>query len=128
MNIADVRALRGVLENGAAQMVGLIVLEPLGATKERNFARFMAEAGDMEIRGHMNPYARMQLLTVEDILDGKRFRTPGAVGRGSPQIDWMTAEGVYEWSGGSASWARGLSPVSFCSSGCCKTVVSTNRS
>ena len=30
-NIGDVRSLRGVLENGAVQMTGLIVLEPLGA-------------------------------------------------------------------------------------------------
>ena len=90
VNISDVRALRGVLENnGAAQIAGLIVMEPLGKTKERNFAQFMAEAGDLEIQGHMNPYPRMQLLTVEDILDGNRFRTPGAVGRGSPQIDWL---------------------------------------
>ena len=91
VTIADVRALRGVLENETAQLAGLIIMEPLGATKDRNFRRFMAEAGDMEIEQHMNPYPRMQLLTVADILEGKRFRTPGAVGRGSPQIDWMTA-------------------------------------
>ena len=66
-------------------------MEPLGATKDRNFRRFMAEAGDLDIERHMNPYPRMQLLTVADILEGKRFRTPGAVGCGSPQIDWMTA-------------------------------------
>jgi len=89
VNIADVRALRGVLENGAAQLAGLIIMDSLGETKTRNFTRFMAEAGDMEVPGHMNPYPRMQLLTVEDILDGQRFRTPGAVGRGSPQVDWL---------------------------------------
>ena len=91
VTIADVRGLRGVLENETAQMAGLIIMEPLGATKDRNFRRFMAKAGDLEVEQHMNPYPRMQLLTVEDILEGKRFRTPGAVGRGSPQIDWMTA-------------------------------------
>ena len=91
VTIADVRALRGVLENETAEMAGLIIMEPLGATKARNFRRFMAEAGDFEVDQHRNPYPRMQLLTVDDILEGKRFRTPGAVGRGSPQIDWMTA-------------------------------------
>ena len=90
VNISDMRALRGVLESGAAQMAGLIVLEPLGAVKERNFARFMAQAGDLEIHGHMNPYPRMQLLTAEDVLCGERFRTPGAVGRGDRQVDWLT--------------------------------------
>ena len=90
VTIADVRALRGVLENETAQMAGLIIMEPLGATKERNFARFMAEAGDLEVEQHMNPYPRMQLLTVTDILDGKRFRTPGAAGRGNRQVDWLT--------------------------------------
>lgn len=89
VNIADVRALRGVLENGTAQLAGLIIMEPLGVTKDRNFRRFMAEAGDMKVSGHLNPYPRMQILTVEDILDGQRFRTPGAVGRGSPQVDWL---------------------------------------
>ena len=91
VTIADVRALRGVLESETAQMAGLIIMEPLGTTKARNFARFMAEAGDLEVAQHMNPYPRMQLLTVPDILEGKRFRTPGAVGRGSPQVDWLTA-------------------------------------
>lgn len=65
-------------------------MEPLGATMERNFTRFMAETGDMEVEQHLNPYPRIQILTVEDILDGTRFRTLGAVGCGSPQIDWLT--------------------------------------
>ena len=90
VTIADVRALRGVLENETAQMAGLIIMEPLGPTKERNFARLMAEAGDMEVEQHLNPYPRLQLLTVEEIIEGKRFRTPGAVGRSHTQIDWMT--------------------------------------
>ena len=77
VNIRDVRALRGVLESGAAQMAGLIVLEPLGATKERNFARFMVQADDLTIHGHINSYPRMQLLTVAEILEGKRLRTSG---------------------------------------------------
>ena len=54
-------------------------MEPVGTTKVRNFARFMAGIGDLEIRGHVNPYPWMQLLTFGDILGRKMFHTPGAV-------------------------------------------------
>ena len=80
VGIGVVRELRGVLDNDRAIMAGLIVLEPLGDLKERNFRRFMASAGDLDVRGVK--YARMQVLTVEEILSGKRFITPGPVGRG----------------------------------------------
>lgn len=79
VGIADVRALRGVLENDEAQMAGLIVLHPLGETKARNFRAAMAEAGDLEVDGRL--YPRMQMLTAAEILDGAKFDTPGAVGR-----------------------------------------------
>ena len=42
----------------------------------------MAGAGDLEAMGKQ--YPRMQLLAVEEILEGKRFDTPGAVGKGDP--------------------------------------------
>ena len=64
-------------------MAGLIVLHPLGEPKARNFRVAMGEAGDIDIAGV--PYPRMQMLTVEDILAGARFATPGAVGRGEAQ-------------------------------------------
>ena len=79
VGINVVRELRGVLDNDQALMAGLIVMEPLGERKERNFRKFMADAGDLDVLGMK--YARMQLLTVEDVLEGKRFHTPGAVGR-----------------------------------------------
>ena len=85
VNIRDLRALRGVLESGVAVMAGLIVMEPLGTVQERNFKRFMAEAGDFEVKE--KPYARMQMLTIPDILDGRVFKTPGVSGRGSRQWD-----------------------------------------
>ena len=69
MGIAVVRDLRGVLEREEAEMAGLIVMEPLGLTKERNFRREMAQAGDLDV--FRTKYGRMQLLTVEDILAGK---------------------------------------------------------
>ena len=71
--------MRGVLDNDQAKLAGLIIMHPLGAVKERNFRRFMADAGDLEIRGM--PYPRMQVLTVREILDGKRFDTPTVAGR-----------------------------------------------
>ena len=79
VGIGVLRELRGVLEDEIAVMAGLIIMEPLGATKQRNFDRFMSEAGDLDLLG--TPYARMQLLTVDQILAGKRFLTPSVVGR-----------------------------------------------
>ncbi len=72
--------LRGVLDNDMAIMAGLIVMEPLSATKDRNFKRFMAEAGDLDVLGVH--YPKMQILTVAEILEGKRFMTPSVAGKG----------------------------------------------
>ncbi len=83
VGINVIRELRGVLNNDAALMAGLIVMEPLGSTKERNFRRFMAEAGDLDVLGVQ--YPRMQILTVAEILEGKRFTTPSVAGRGVTQ-------------------------------------------
>ena len=79
VNIVDLRALKGVLDYDTALMAGLVIMEPLGPVKERNFIRFMADAGDVELWG--NEYPKMQLLTVGEILDGNRFRTPTVAGR-----------------------------------------------
>ena len=68
-------------------MAGLILLEDLGDRKKRNFKCEMAQAGDLDVRGVK--YPRMQLLTVGEILEGKRFTTPSrVVGQGvqSPQL------------------------------------------
>ncbi len=83
VGIKDVRELRGVLDNDEAEMAGIIVMHPLGQTKERNIRRFMADAGDMDVMGVK--YPRLQVLTVEEILDGKRFHTPSVAGRGLTQ-------------------------------------------
>ena len=91
VTIADLRALHSVLEREEAMMAGLIIMHPLGATKERNFRKLMGQAGDMEIPGHMDLYPRMQMLTVEQILSGETFNTPGARGRGDRQLDWLNA-------------------------------------
>ena len=83
VRIGTVRELLGVLERDEAEMTGLIVLHEPGDRKRANFSREMAVAGDLDVFGVS--YPRMQLLTVEEILEGKRFNTPGAVGRASPQ-------------------------------------------
>ena len=79
VSIADVRALRGVLDADDASMAGLIVLDELSPTKARNFARFMGEAGTVEIMG--NEYPKMQIMTVAELLDGRRFATPTVAGQ-----------------------------------------------
>ncbi len=83
VNITDLRALKGILENDSASMAGLIVLHPLSQTKLRNFQRFMAVAGEMNVLGI--DYPRMQILTIAEIVDGKRFHTPTIMGRHEPQ-------------------------------------------
>ncbi len=75
VGINTVRDLRGVLERDTALMAGLIVLHDPGERKRRNFASEMAQAGDLEAYGLHFP--RMQMLTVEEIFDGRRFKIPG---------------------------------------------------
>lgn len=78
ISINDLRALRTVLDTDTATMAGLIVLHPLGERQMQNFREFMAQAGDLDEKGV--PYARMQILTVDEILEGKRFMTPSPRG------------------------------------------------
>lgn len=83
VGIDVVRNLRGILEREDAEMAGLIVLEEPGNKKRASFGRELASAGDLNVHG--TTYPRMQLLTVSEILAGRRFMTPSAVGRGSRQ-------------------------------------------
>lgn len=84
VNISAVRDLRGVLERDNALMAGLIVRKPLSDRKAQNFKREMAAAGDLDVHGVK--YPKMQILSVNDILEGKRFLTPSRVaGRGSAE-------------------------------------------
>ena len=83
VGIGVVRDLRGVLEREEADMAGLIVMDPLGQRQAANFAREMAAAGDLDVMGVM--YPRMQILTAQEILDGKRFVTPSVAARGTGQ-------------------------------------------
>ena len=83
VSIKDWRALQGVLSKDEALLAGLIIMEPLGNTKLRNFNRETAKLEPLEILG--TEYPRMQILTVEEILDGRRFQTPTAAGRNVAQ-------------------------------------------
>ena len=83
VNVADWRALKGVLSRDDALLAGLIIMEPLGAGKARNFAREIMDLEPLDILGV--EYPRMQILTVADILDGKRFQTPTVAGRSQQQ-------------------------------------------
>lgn len=60
---AALRALHGVSENDEALLAGLIIMEPLGGRKERDFNHFMADVRDEVINGV--PYPRLQILTVD---------------------------------------------------------------
>jgi len=83
VGINTIRDLRGALEREgeSVKMAALIVLEQLGDRKLNNFKKEMAQAGDIDYHGIK--YERMQILTIADILDGKRFNTPSrVVGRG----------------------------------------------
>ena len=77
--VTALRALKGVLDYDTALLAGLITMHPIKDTQARNFNRFMAEAGTLEILGI--EYPRMQMLSVGEILEGKRFQTPTVSGR-----------------------------------------------
>ena len=91
VTIADLRALRGVLEREDALMAGLIVMDKLPLQKQKNFHKWAAAAGDLDIKHAVRRYPRMQILSVPEILEGKRFQTPTPMGKTETgQKDWLT--------------------------------------
>ena len=82
VNVNILRDLRGVLDRENEWMAGLILLHKLSDRKRKNFEKEIATAGFVEIDG--KSYPRMQILTIDEILDGQRFNIPGyARGRSS---------------------------------------------
>ena len=79
VNVADWRALRGVLSRDDALLAGLVIMEPLGGAKQRNFTREVMDLEPVNILGI--EYPQMQILTIAEILEGKRFMTPTVAGR-----------------------------------------------
>ena len=91
VTIADLRALRGVLEREDALMAGLIVMDKLPLQKQKNFHKWAAAAGDLDIKHAVRRYPRMQILSVPEILEGGRFQTPTPMGKTETgQKDWLT--------------------------------------
>lgn len=79
LGIDVMRKLRGVLERSESEMAGLIMRNPLGDQKKRNFQK------EITASGFINDYPRMQILTLNEILQGKKFRTPDVEGKGGRQ-------------------------------------------
>ena len=79
VNVSDWRALKGVLSRDESLLAGLITMKSIGDRQLRNFSREVAELEPMEILGV--EYPRMQILNVEEILNGKRFTTPTVAAR-----------------------------------------------
>ena len=77
---AYVRELRGVLaRDDASKLAGFICLEK----PTPGMLREAAEAGMYEYQG--KPYERLQIRTIDDLLDGRGFDTPTQV----RTLDWM---------------------------------------
>ncbi len=83
VTIADLRALHSVLEREEALMAGLITMRPVEGRKLQNFQRLIGEAGHLDVLGQL--YPKIQMLSVEEILDGRHFNLPGAVSLGDSQ-------------------------------------------
>ena len=79
VGIKDVRALSSSLQHKMIQMTGLITLWQPSRLQMNNFNKEMAKAGHLKIDG--KEYPRMQLLTVQKMLDGYGFHMPRPVGK-----------------------------------------------
>ena len=79
INPGMLRALAGVIDNEGYPMGGFITRKTLGTQQKANFLKFCREKGFVEINGVS--YPRLQMLCVEEILDGKRFNTPMVRGK-----------------------------------------------
>ena len=72
-------------------MAGLIVMDKLPELKLKNFYNFAAAVSDLEIRHALRHYPKMQILSVPEMLESKRFQTPTPMGKAETgQQDWLT--------------------------------------
>ncbi len=74
----DAQRLAGVLHGGDAALAGLIVME-ISPGRRKNIEDIMENHGEAVFGGIK--YPRMQLLTVAEMLEGKRFNTPPVRGK-----------------------------------------------
>ncbi len=78
-SINHVRSLNSVLQYENIQMAGLITLNAPGSQQAKNFLQTMALAGHVRIGER--EYPRLQMLTVDEILPGAKFKMPNPAGR-----------------------------------------------
>ena len=81
INPSMLRALAGVIDDEGYPMGGFITRKTLGPRQRTNFLNFCREKGSSEINGIS--YPKLQILSVEEILSGERFKTPIVRGKGS---------------------------------------------
>ena len=74
VKIESLRALAGVIDEEDYPMGGFITRKTLGRVQKQNFLDFCRTKREIEIGGVS--YPRLQILSVEEILEGKRFETP----------------------------------------------------
>lgn len=70
----------GVFEREDALLAGLFVMHKLPDLKLKNFHMFAA-AGELEFRHAIRHHPKMQILSVAEILEGKRFQTPTPISK-----------------------------------------------
>lgn len=85
VGIQDLRALAGVIDENDYPLGGFITRKTLGRIQRQNFEDFCRTKGVISIDG--KEYSRLQVLWVEEILEGKRFDTP--LVRGKSTTDQM---------------------------------------
>lgn len=78
VRINDVRSLNALLQFENIQMAGLITLHEPSERQLKNFKQTMAMAGDIEIAGRW--YPKLQMLTVNEIINGAKFNVPSPAG------------------------------------------------
>ena len=81
VGIKDLYALAGIIDEEDYPMGGFITRKTLERVQKQNFEDFCRRKGEIVIRGV--PYPRLQILCVEEILNGERFNTPLIRGRAS---------------------------------------------
>ena len=79
VKIESLRALAGVIDEEDYPMGGFITRKTLGRMQKKNFLDFCRTKREVEIGGAF--YPRLQILSVEEIFEGKRFNTPLIRGR-----------------------------------------------
>ena len=87
VKIESLRALAGIIDEEDYPMGGFITRKTLGRIQKQNFLDFCRTKGEVEIGGIS--YPRLQILSVEEIFESKRFNTPLVRGRVTSDQVWI---------------------------------------